>query len=97
MKKKYDSETARKIINDYAEKLNKYICENNSLTNQLYDMKINLDINKKIMLSTLNGDKNETLTNEIRTEVERLSISNNELHQQKLQTEKKVSFIIKKF
>lgn len=92
MKKKYDSETARKIINDYAEKLNVYICENNSLSKQLEDMKVNLSINKKIMLVSISENSNKAITEEITKEMEKLSQINVDLHHQKLLADKKVSF-----
>ena len=49
IKKKFDAQTAKKIINEYAEKINLLSRENKVLRKQLEDSKISLQINKEVI------------------------------------------------
>ena len=56
-KKQFDSQTAKKIINDYAEKINLLSRENKVLKKQLEDSNISLKINKEILYSHIKSKK----------------------------------------
>ena len=61
MKKKvFDVKTAKKIINDYAEKINLLSRENKVLKKQLEDSNTSLQINKEILYTHLTSKKNNT-------------------------------------
>jgi cell division protein FtsI/penicillin-binding protein 2 len=57
-KKPFDSQTAKKIINEYAERINLLSRENKVLRKQLEDANISLKINKEILYSHIKSKKN---------------------------------------
>jgi hypothetical protein len=77
-KKQFDAQTAKKIINDYAEKINLLSRENNVLKKQLEDSKISLQINKEILYSHIKSKKNvndecDSIIADLKKENERLN------------------------
>ena len=77
-KKQFDSQTAKKIINDYAEKINLLSRENQVLKKQLEDSNISLKINKEILYSHIKSKKNVTeecdsIISDLKKENERLN------------------------
>jgi len=78
--KKKEINTAKKIINDYADKINFYMKQNELLKSQLEDMSITVLNNKNIllnfMLENTNDKKEIQLFEEIRKENERISQKN---------------------
>ena len=56
-KKPFDSQTAKKIINEYAERINLLSRENKVLKKQLEDANISLKINKEILYSHIKSKK----------------------------------------
>ena len=77
-KKQFDSQTAKKIINDYAEKINLLSRENKVLKKQLEDSKISLKINKEILYSHIKSKKNvseecDSIISDLKKENERLN------------------------
>lgn len=103
MKKKNEISTAKKIINEYADKINFYMKQNEVLKSQLADMTTTLIINKNILYSQLldnskNKDNMDVL-NELKIENERVSQKNLELNKEKEILESKVNKIkrFKKF
>ena len=98
MKKKCDISTAKKIINQYADKINFYMKQNEVLKAQLDDMTTTLIINKDILYSQLldnpqSRDYVSVLT-QLKAENERVSQKNQELNKEKQILE---SNVIKKF
>ena len=59
-KKQLDIQTAKKIINEYAEQINLLSRENKVLKKQLEDSKISLQINKDILYSHIKSKKNNS-------------------------------------
>lgn len=59
-KKQFDAQTAKKIINEYAEQINLLSRENKVLKKQLEDSKISLQINKDILYSHIKSKKNDS-------------------------------------
>ena len=59
-KKQFDIQTAKKIINEYAEQINLLSRENKVLKKQLEDSKISLQINKDILYSHIKSKKNNS-------------------------------------
>ena len=57
-KKQFDAQTAKKIINEYANQINLLSRENKVLKKQLEDSKISLQINKEILYSHIKSKKN---------------------------------------
>ena len=49
MNKKFDIETAKKLLSIYAENANYYLRENKNLKNQLKDIQTSLEINKELL------------------------------------------------
>lgn len=98
-KKTFDAATARKLIGDYADKLNFYIKENQNLKNQIEDMKTTLEINKELLFKYIscNNQQNEQINfmSEFKNENLRLLQNNETLHKEKSLLENKV--IIKKY
>jgi hypothetical protein len=91
MSKKFDPATAKKIINEYADKLNYYIKENTNLQSQLEDTKISLNLNKELMFKTIsNSYKAETIFNDLKEENLRLTNLIERLHEEKANLDKKV-------
>ena len=77
-KKQFDAQTAKKIINEYAEKINLLSRENKVLKKQLEDSKISLQINKDILYSHIKSKKNvseecESIISDLKKENERLN------------------------
>lgn len=94
MTKKFDINTAKKIINEYADKINFYMKQNDVLKAQLADMSTTLSINKDILFNHMlennqKKDISEVLT-ELRLENERVSQKNLELNKDKEILENKV-------
>ena len=76
--KKFDAQTAKKIINEYAEQIHLLSRENNVLKKQLEDSKISLQINKDILYSHIKSKKNvseecESIISDLKKENERLN------------------------
>ena len=92
MKKKFDSVTAKKIINEYAEKLNYYMRENNVLKLEMDDMKTTLTLNKELLFSYISNNKTDKdeLYAEIREENKRLTEKINQMFADRSLLEKKV-------
>jgi hypothetical protein len=91
MSKKFDQATARKLINEYADKINYYLKENTNLQNQLEDTKTSLNLNKELMFKTIsNSYKAETIFNDVRDENLRLTGLIQKLHEEKSIMDKKV-------
>ena len=77
-KKQFDAQTAKKIINEYAEKINLLSRENNVLRKQLEDANISLKINKEILYSHIKSKKNvseecNSIISDLKKENERLN------------------------
>ena len=77
-KKPFDVQTAKKIINEYAEQINLLSRENKVLKKQLEDSKISLQINKDILYSHIKSKKNvteefESIITDLKKENERLN------------------------
>lgn len=94
MNKKFDISTAKKLISEYADKVNFYMKQNEVLRSQLEDMTTTLNINKNIFYKQLieNSQNHEFLSilKELRSENERVSENNLELNNQKQILESKV-------
>jgi len=103
MNKKFDISTAKKLISEYADKVNFYMKQNEVLKSQLEDMTTTLNINKNILYKQLleNSQNHEFLSilNELRSENERVSDKNVELNNEKQILESKVKrfILIKNF
>lgn len=84
MTKKFDISTAKKIINDYADKINFYMKQNDVLRTQLEDMTTTLNINKNLLYNHIlekNDNKEFIFTiTELKNENERLSTKNSEIN-----------------
>jgi hypothetical protein len=93
-KKVFDATTARKLITDYADKLNIYMKENQNLKNQIEDIKMTLKINKDLLFKYIstNVQQSEQLNflNEYKNDNLKLSEKNEKLHLEKIHLEKKV-------
>ena len=77
-KKPFDSQTAKKIINEYAERINLLSRENQVLKKQLEDANISLKINKEILYSHIKSKKNvsdecDSIISDLKKENERLN------------------------
>ena len=77
-KKQFDSQTAKKIKNEYAEKINLLSRDNNVLRKQLEDANISLKINKEILYSHIKSKKNvseecNSIISDLKKENERLN------------------------
>ena len=77
-KKQFDVKTAKKIINEYAQKINLLSRENNILKKQLEDSNISLQINKDLLYSHIKSKKNiseefESILTDLKKENERLN------------------------
>jgi regulator of replication initiation timing len=93
MKKKFDSVTAKKIINEYAEKLNYYMRENNILKMEMDDLKTTLTLNKELFFSYIseNMTDKDHLYAEIKEENKRLTEKINQMFIDRTQIDKKVN------
>lgn len=97
MKKKCDIITAKKIINEYADKINFYMKQNEVLKAQLDDMTTTLKINKEILYGQLldnpqSRDYISVLT-QLKIENERVSQINQEMNKEKAILESKVKIL----
>ena len=93
MQKKFDIQTAKKLLSSYAEKITYYMKENQLLKNELNDAKTTLEINKEILYKNLNEQINEQsqiILNKLKDENDRLTKKLNELYQDKIILEKKL-------
>ena len=96
MKKKvFDVKTAKKIINDYAEKINLLSRENKVLKKQLEDSNTSLQINKEILYTHLTSKKNNTeefisTLSDLKKENERLTSKISWLFNEKAELAKKL-------
>ncbi len=93
MQKKFDIQTAKKLLSSYAEKVNYYMKENQLLRNELNDAKTTLGINKELLYKNLNeqiNEKNQIILNKLKEENDRLSKKLDELYQDKFILEKKL-------
>jgi ABC-type multidrug transport system permease subunit len=97
-KKSFDVTTARKLIGDYAEKLNLYMKENQNLKNQIEDLKMTLKINKDLLFKYISTNVQQTeqinFLNDYKNDNMKLSDKNEKLHMDKNNLEKKVIKII---
>ena len=94
-KKQFDSQTAKKIINEYAEKINLLSRENAVLKKQLEDSKISLKINKDILYSHIKSKKNvseecNSIITDLKKENERLNNKISWLFTEKAELAKKL-------
>ena len=94
-KKEFDMKTAKKIINDYAEKINLLSRENKVLRKQLEDSMTSLQINKEILYAHLTSKKNipEEFNNalsDLKKENERLTSKISWLFNEKAELAKKI-------
>jgi hypothetical protein len=94
MNKKFDAITAKKLINEYADKINFLMKENTSLKSQLNDIKITLNINKDLMFKSVNGESVESVLNHLKEENMRLTELIDTLNKEKADMEIKVYTII---
>ena len=96
-KKSFDVTTARKLIGDYAEKLNLYMKENQNLKNQIEDLKMTLKINKDLLFKYISTNVQQTeqinFLNEYKNDNMKLSDKNEKLHMDKNNLEKKVKIL----
>ena len=93
MQKKFDIQTAKKLLSSYAEKINYYMKENKLLRNELNDAKTTLGINKEILYKNLNEqikEKNKIILDKLKEENDRLTKKLDELYQDKIILEKKL-------
>jgi len=92
--KKSEISTAKKIINEYADKINFYMKQNEVLKSQLEDMTTTLNINKNILYNQLlDNPKSKdyaSVLNELKFENERVFQKNMELNKEKENLESKV-------
>ena len=91
MQKKFDIQTAKKLLSYYAEKVNFYMKENQLLKTELEDAKTTLEINKQILyknISVQSKEKEQNIFNNLKEENERLSKKCDTLYQDKLEMEK---------
>ncbi len=95
--KKSEIITAKKIINEYADKINFYMKQNQVLKSQLEDMTITLNINKNILYShLLDNPQNKdylSVINQLKSENERVFNRNIEINKEKELLESKVIII----
>jgi len=93
-KKTFDSKTAMKIINEYAEKINILSRENSTLKKQLEDAQISLKLNKEILYNyfskSISNSNFSLILNDLKKENERLSNKISWLFTEKVETSKKL-------
>ncbi len=98
MKKKFDALTAKKIISEYADKINFYMKQNEVLKAQLDDMVTTLNINKTILYEQLldNSQSKDFISvlTQLKSENDRIFLKNQELNRDKEILESKVKQII---
>ena len=94
-RKQFDSQTAKKIINEYAEKINLLSRENKVLKKQIEDSNISLKINKEILYSHIKSKKNvseecNSIITDLKKENERLNNKITWLFNEKAELAKKL-------
>ena len=90
MHKKFDIETAKKLLSIYAENVNYYLRENQFLKSQLEDNQTSLELNKELLFKELNKKFGESNVIEcLKNENERISKTTQKLFQEKFELEKK--------
>ena len=93
---KFDVQTAKKLLSDYADKVNLYMKENTNLKTELADVKTSLEINKEILFKNLNiqiKDDKKNYLKQLKEENERLSNNISKLYEEKTNLEKKLYII----
>jgi hypothetical protein len=90
MNKKFDANTAKKLINEYADKINFLMKENNFLKSQLDDIKITLNINKDLMFKSVNGESVDEVLYQLKEENLRLTELIDNLNKEKADMEIRV-------
>ena len=93
-KKTFDSKTAMKLINEYAEKINILSRENNTLKKQLEDAQTSLKLNKEILYNyfskKITNNNCTLLLNDLKKENERLTNKISWLFTEKAETSKQL-------
>ena len=93
-KKTFDSKTAMKIINEYAEKINILSRENSTLKKQLEDAQTSLKLNKEILYNyfskAISNSNFSLILNDLKKENERLSNKISWLFTEKAETSKQL-------
>ena len=90
MHKKFDIETAKKLLSIYAENVNYYLRENQFLKSQLEDNQTSLELNKELLFKELNKKFGESNVIEcLKNENERISKTTQKLFKEKFELEKK--------
>ena len=90
MNKKFDIETAKKLLTIYAENVNYYLRENQFLKTQLEDNQTSLELNKELLFKELNKKFGESNVIEcLKNENERISKTTQKLFKEKFELEKK--------
>jgi hypothetical protein len=93
MQKKFDVVTAKKIIAEYADKINFYMKDNQNLLIQVEDLRTTLKINKELLFKYITkqgGDNSNTIFNDLKAENKLLCDKNEQLNKEKIQLERKI-------
>ena len=93
MKRKFDVQTAKKLLSTYAEKVNFYMKENEILKRELDDLRTNLEINKDILYKQISSqlkEKDKKVLSSLKAENMKISQTNKDLYREKIDLEKKV-------
>jgi hypothetical protein len=96
-KKEYDMKTARKIINEYADKVNLYMKENSILQRQVDDLKESLKLNKDLMFKYISQNlvrEEQTLLMDIKLQNDTYSRKIETLQAENISMGKKVQLIV---
>ena len=90
MNKKFDMETAKKLLSIYAENANFYLRENKNLKNQLKDIQTSLEINKELLFKEINKQfNNSDILNNLKKENERLTKNYDNIYKERIDYENK--------
>ena len=90
MNKKFDIETAKKLLTIYAENVNYYLRENQFLKTQLEDNQTSLELNKELLFKELNRKFGESnIIESLKKENERISKIIQKLYMENFELEKK--------
>ena len=90
MNKKFDIETAKKLLSIYAENANYYLRENKNLKNQLKDIQTSLEINKELLFKEINKHfNNSDILNNLKKENERLTKKFDNIYKERIDYENK--------
>ena len=90
MHKKFNIETAKKLLSIYAENVNYYLRENQFLKSQLEDNQTSLELNKELLYKELNRKYGESnIIESLKNENERISKLTQKLYNEKFELEKK--------